>query len=298
MRITNKHGLPEAFVRAVTNDDYEPVGDISVTGLINPPQMSELIRRNYDEIEEDASERVYALLGSAVHYILGRSDTPNALQEERLTSEIFGWTISGKPDLYEEGGLLSDWKVTSVWAFIHGVKREWLQQLNMYAVLYREHGFDVKRLEIDAILRDWVRSQAGSDGYPAAPALKMDVALWRADEALRFMQERVSLHRRARDRDIWDSCTDEERWLRGEQWAVIKKGQKRAVATFGTGTKRGGGKVDAQLFAEDMAKKNFIVRLEYRPGANVRCEAYCAAAPFCDQWKAIQIANEKGTGAA
>ena len=39
MILTNEHGAPEAFVRAIQNDPYTKDGaDFSVTELIKPPQ--------------------------------------------------------------------------------------------------------------------------------------------------------------------------------------------------------------------------------------------------------------------
>ena len=81
------------------NDPYKQVGDISITALISAPRKRQLELRHQYEITEDASERVYMLLGSAVHAILERADTKDSLPEERLTAEVLGWTISGQPDL-------------------------------------------------------------------------------------------------------------------------------------------------------------------------------------------------------
>ena len=59
--ITNKHGLPEALVRAVRNDPYTGGGDISVTKLIDSPQRRQLWRQHEADIEEDVSERIWSL---------------------------------------------------------------------------------------------------------------------------------------------------------------------------------------------------------------------------------------------
>ena len=56
MKVTNRQGLPEAFVRAVTAKPYEKKGDVSVTALINPLQITILQERHADEIEEGMRE--------------------------------------------------------------------------------------------------------------------------------------------------------------------------------------------------------------------------------------------------
>lgn len=77
MRLTNRYGLPEALVRAVESDPYYSGGaDFTATGLTTPPQVAALRRIHWRQITEDVSERVWALLGSAVHEILDRAATP------------------------------------------------------------------------------------------------------------------------------------------------------------------------------------------------------------------------------
>ena len=84
MKITNKFNLPEAIYEAVKNDGYtRGDSDISVTQLIDSPYIRELKNNHNSEIEEDATDRIWSLLGQAVHTILERADTED-LKEERL----------------------------------------------------------------------------------------------------------------------------------------------------------------------------------------------------------------------
>jgi hypothetical protein len=78
--LTNKFGLPAAFVEAVTLDSYDPVGDISVSGLKAPIQQTILMRRYANRITEDVSSRLWALLGKAMHRVMddaGRRGEPH-----------------------------------------------------------------------------------------------------------------------------------------------------------------------------------------------------------------------------
>jgi hypothetical protein len=98
MRITNKLGLPSSIVRAVQNDPYtRGKADISVTGLIGPARKRQLEINHLDELEEDAAERLWALLGQIAHGLLERAET-TAVTEERLFIERYGWVISGQFD--------------------------------------------------------------------------------------------------------------------------------------------------------------------------------------------------------
>lgn len=73
---TNKYNLPESFVNAVKVDNHVTKGDISVTTLIDAPQIRQLKKRH--RITEDVSDRVFALMGTAVHHVLELADIGSA----------------------------------------------------------------------------------------------------------------------------------------------------------------------------------------------------------------------------
>ena len=139
MKITNKYGLPEVIVRAIENDPYNNGGaDISVTSLIGPPQIRRLMQEHGDKVEVDVSDRLYSLMGQAMHRILEMADT-TAMVEERFFSDIVcahgQKSLSGQIDRYENG-VIQDWKFTSVWEYIFGLKPEREAQLNVLAAPY------------------------------------------------------------------------------------------------------------------------------------------------------------------
>ena len=76
MQIANRANLPDAIVQAVINDPYDAGGcNISVTGLIGPPRIRMLSRAHWDKLQEDASDRIWALVGRIGHGILERAET-------------------------------------------------------------------------------------------------------------------------------------------------------------------------------------------------------------------------------
>lgn len=78
--LTNKKNLSEAIVRALGRDWYSGTGekrDYSVTELLNPPKIIHLMKRHKDELEEDVSEKIFMLMGSAMHAILERANEHN-----------------------------------------------------------------------------------------------------------------------------------------------------------------------------------------------------------------------------
>ncbi len=288
MKLTNVHNLPETFVRAVRNDDYDAGdSDITVTQLINPPQLVELQRQHEDEIVRDAAEMGFILMGKAIHYVLERAAVENALVEERLFATVRGWKVSGQFDLFEGGGAtlaedtLTDWKITSVWAFMFGDKPEWTAQLNLCAALLRLHGFEPKRLQIGAILRDWQKSKRGETNYPNNPVILRPVKMWHEDEAYNFLVRRVELHQHARSYGVWQPCNAAERWAKPDTWAVKRKNVKKAMRVLDS-------EAAAQRYIEaQMQDKQRPMSIEFREGSSTRCSDYCDALKWCAQGQGL-----------
>jgi len=287
--ITNKHGLPESLVSAVRNDPYSPGdSDITVTSLIGPPQIRVLNKKHADEIEEDAIDRIWSLLGQAVHTILERADDL-AIKEKRLYADIAGWKVGGQLDrlAYLPDGTLEDYKVTSAWTHVFGNKIEWEQQLNCLALLLFINGYPVKRLQVTAIYRDWSKSKALQDkGYPQAQVGMLKIPMWSHEKAIQYIHGRVLIHQDADDGEVLP-CTDKERWLRGTTWAVMKKGRKRALRVYPTREQCVAWCYEHGHVLKAKGKESLAnnITIEHRPGTYMRCESYCSVAKFCPQWR-------------
>lgn len=287
MKLTNQFGIPETIVRAISNDDYDK-GDsvLSVTQLISPPRIVVLQRLNEDNVTQDVVNRVPALLGSAVHKIIekGAAGLDNHIVEERLFAEILGWKISGAVDLQIDNGdgtwAINDYKVTAVYSVMSD-KPEWEQQLNCYAYLANlVHGRKVTELKIVAILRDWQRRQAEvSSGYPQSQIMVVDIPLWPVDKQKHFIEERIYLHKQAQEYvdngQPLPYCSDQDRWLRNETWALMKEGRKSAVKLYDS-------EAEARSACESAGAGHSV---DHRRGTYVRCEGdYCLVSRWCKQW--------------
>ncbi len=276
MKITNNYNLPEAIYRAVSAYIRKPSQDkFSVTELISPPLMRKLKIQYWEMLEEDASERLWALLGQAIHAVLDKVNIEETLQEEKLQHTIDGVTISGRMDIYHgESKTIEDYKVTSVYSFLLGDKPEWEQQLNIYAYLLRKHGFEVEKLTIHAILRDWKQSEAQKNNdYPEIPFISIPLPVWQQSFAEQFIKKRIEAHRRG------DVCTDEERWLRKEKWAIKKSGNKTALRLFAS-------KDEAEHFMKCYSEQyKTKLELEHRAGQYIRCESFCPVRAICPERK-------------
>jgi hypothetical protein len=117
MQITNLTRLPQPLVAAVSQKRRPCRGQISVTELISPPQLRALALEHWEEISEDASDRIWATMGQLMHKLLeehGRG-VERHLTEHTLSCEIEGVTVTGTFDLFREDGVLTDYKFVSVW---------------------------------------------------------------------------------------------------------------------------------------------------------------------------------------
>jgi len=268
---------------------------MSVTQLLNSPRIVILQRVNEDKMEADVVDRIPSLLGTAMHKVLEKGANPGEIVEERFFLDILGWKISGAVDLQipkDDGSWeINDYKLTSVYS-VMVEKWEWESQLNMYAYLMREAvGRRVSSMKIVALLKDWSRKQgAYKPDYPEAPIVMVDIPVWDDARQKEYIEGRVSLHQRnAKSLDAGepiDYCTDQERWLRGEKWAIVKKGRKTAVKLFET-------KEDANDWLERQEDSGALT-IEHRPGDPIRCSGnYCGVSQWCRQW--LEQSN-KGSG--
>ena len=272
MKITNKFNLPSAVVNAVSGYEVkESVGDISVTELIGPPMIRQLRKQHDEEIEQDVSDMMWVLLGNVSHTILEKGAGENDYAEKKgLTAKVNGWTLTGRPDLLESNGTLTDYKVTSVWSFLNQEREEWSHQLNVYRWLYLYNGFSVKKMQIMAILRDWRLNELRKCGgnYPLKPFVLKEITI--DTQVFDFIVERIKLHQRGFE--YTPICSSEERWQNSTRFAVTKVGALRATRVFD---------IESQA-VQFVGKDTELYKIQKRPGLDVRCQDYCLVKKWCE----------------
>ena len=292
MKFTNKFNLPQTFVNVIHRPTYSKgKAHISATEIINSPRIVQLKKKHWDDIEQDASEMVWSLFGSAVHNILEHGKDKHHIVEERLHIQFEGWNISGAIDLQEvnpETGTvtISDYKVTGAWAVMNE-KDDWHRQLNIYGwMVEKVKKVPVGKLQIIAIIRDWsARDAASKEGYPQSPVATIDIPLWTFEEREAFITKRIYDHGTAlfemeTDGEMPD-CTPEEMWEKKTSYALKKDGNVRAKSVHET-------LEDAEKAlakSEETAKKNEKFAIEVRQGERTRCRSYCQVSPFCSQYQ-------------
>jgi hypothetical protein len=281
MEITNNYKLPEPLVNAVKNQPYDPGESyITATGLISPPLIRKLKALHDHEITEDAMDRIWALMGSIGHRILEFS-TERGLAEERLFADIAGKKVSAQIDnlsltVYDDLHDLTDYKFTSAWAVVFG-KDEWEQQLNIQDYLLWVNGYDVDRLFICAILRDWDKNKVKA-GYPPAQVHTIQIAKWEREKQEEYIARRLAMHLAAEE-GIVSVCSDSERWKKEPVFKVMKEGRKTALRVLPTM----GGAIDWMKEKDPKGKQGlFIKKFD---GSYTRCEGYCSVQQFCPEYQ-------------
>lgn len=294
MNITNNTNLPEPIYQALTRNSYSR-GDSnrSVTQLIDSPRVRILRKEHADEITEDASEMVWAVLGTAVHKMFEEQDADGHTAEERLFVDVDGWTISGAIDLQVSSDdntvILYDYKCTSTWSVIFG-KDEWHTQLNLYAHLVEmSKPYTVSGLRIVVVLRDWMETKANTDkSYPQSPIQVIDIPLWDYEKRDAYLRERVKLHSDAEFERLTGGdippCLPAERWAKPSTYACKKPKNKRAVRVF-----------DSMEEAEKYCADNAGLAVEVRQGEFTRCvRNFCRVAEWCDQYQGELNEQQQG----
>lgn len=265
MKITNIHNLPRQLYD-LANQVYKPREEIiRVTELIGPSMIRYLRIKHWDELAEDAVERLWAVVGSCMHAILSHHEYSDSFVEERLSIRVDNQKITGQIDNFVNG-YVEDWKMTSVWSFLNGVKSEWVSQLNVYAELWDQAGFTPVGLRIHAILRDWMKSKALYDsGYPETQYVLKNIGMWDKDKRIEFIKLRIVEHNNPSE------CTDEEKWSKSTTYAIKKEGRKSAVRVLNT-------LHEAEEYLKICDNKHSI---EVRQGEHVRCKSYCPVRLLC-----------------
>lgn len=283
MKITNEFGLPQTLVNAVDVEPHSKEGAVSATELLRGTKQNILTRRHWDELEDDVSNRVWALLGTSVHKLLEEKN-PNYFTEEHFECKVGSKTVTGNVDLYDmEGKTVTDYKTASVWKVRFADFSDWKRQGLVYAWLLKHEGLEVKRCRFIAMLRDWSKGEASRNPeYPKSQIY--EYAFDVTEDDLRkieiFINDKVLqlIDNENKDDDEIAPCTGDERWETGSKWKVKKEGRKTAVKVCST-------EDEALNYIADNFKNDKSYFVEEVKGESKRCEGYCLCNKFCNFYK-------------
>ena len=281
MKITNKLGLPDMLQRAVEKEYTYRDKRYSITSLLDSDRVIMLKRRYNDIIEQDISECIWMLFGSVTHYALetGVECKENEYVEEHLEHTFDnGYTLSGIIDhVYD---YVDDYKTTSVWSVIYKSNYEhWEKQLKMGAYLhYKKHGTWISQGRIIAILKDWNRKDAiAKSDYPKLPVEVIYFDLGTPEEIEEWILKRfdriIELEKMS-DYEL-PMCTLEERFNKGNTYAVKKKANKTATKVHSTLEEARQHLINLEM------KYPSVYEIEERKGEDTKCLNYCSCNKQC-----------------
>lgn len=280
MVITNKMGLPESFVKACEIE--ENVEGLRVTQLLNGVRATILTQRHWNEIEVDAADMVWLILGTAVHKVLEMTDEgDDEFREQRLSMKISDTVLTGKSDLYKNK-VITDYKTCSTWKVIFGETEDWERQLLLYAMLWKDAGFEVKGGEILSIMRDHIKTKGKIDpSYPEYPVtmFKFDYTDKDIESIRKWAESRIKLIESLKDvpDDELPLCTPEERFNKGDKYAIMKTGLKKAKKVC-----------DTREEAERLMAEKSGDHIEVRKGEDKKCLEYCMCREFCSYAQSLK----------
>lgn len=281
MIITNKLNLPESFVNMAKQDYIFADNEYRVTSLLKGIRETILERRHFNEIEQDVSDMIWLLFGTAVHGILEhQAEGDNELKEERIKVTIGDYLLSGQFDLYnDETKTITDYKTCSVWKVIFGDYSDWRKQTLIYAYMIRRFGFWADNAEIIAIMKDHSKRDAKiKPDYPQFPVKKISFKFTEQDfteieEWLKSRFAEIAEAEKLPDDEL-PLCTPEERFNSGDKFAVMKNGRKTAMRVL-----------DSMEEAELWMADNGGDSIEIRKGEDKKCKEYCSACEFCNYYR-------------
>lgn len=283
MKITNKLNLPSAFVDAVSKDYQYKEKRYSVTSVLKGPKEAILQRRHADEIEQDVSDMIWLIFGTAMHKVLEDSNEDHdELKETKIEIKMpNGYTLSGQQDLYSESKKrITDYKSGTVWKVIYGDWDDYREQCLAYAYMFRKIGLPCDNAENVMCLKDWSATKAKTEAnYPPHPVHIQHYDF--TEEDFKYIEDKlinrfktIEQYEKLADDDI-PECTAEERWASETKYAVMKEGRKTAIKLH-TSLK------DATAQVAELGKGHYV---EERKGIDKKCTEYCKCCKFCHYYK-------------
>lgn len=293
IKITNLLKLPSQFVRCL-NDNYSYKDKrYSITNIIGASREMMLKRRfnTHEEYTMDVADSVNLLIGNSIHSMLENIPLEEGeLVEKHYTAPFivngFIYTLSGILDYINTVDEINvDYKTTAVYGVIYKSNYDkWQKQLEYGSYLHWVNtGQWIGNGQIICVIKDWkANDKLRNPDYPACPIVTVDFKLRDLREIRQELQEKFNeihdLEKMANDN--LPLCSLEDRWNRGNGYAVMKGKAKRALKVHDNedDAKQ---HATAMNFRDDKNKYTVDVRL----GSDTKCLKYCGVNKFCEYYK-------------
>lgn len=211
-----------------------------------------------------------------MHKALEDAGLENSFQEPLLKMKFGGVILRGSPDNILPGEL-EDYKMKTVEAYFNHSNKD-VEMLERQLNPYRFMLWGIFRLPIDKLtahifLMNWVKRRAKFEhNYPPKPHFAVDVPVWTLSKTAEYLLERIALFLKPIEET--EICSPSERWAQKTEFAVMKKGRKKAVRCLPT-------REEAEKYIEEKGGDSIVER----PGNDNRCTGYCSVSVFCPYYK-------------
>lgn len=316
MIISNKMNLPQPFVDAVSEEYKYKEKRYSVTTLLKSEREIMLQRRHNDEIEQDVSDMIFAIFGTAVHSVLENANkSEDLLTEQHLFLPVTlddgdTYTLSGYMDLYDtKKGEVIDYKVTSTFKALKKDFDDYRMQGLMYAYMigktkfykyltenpsetkytteFKEDGyvtcemvqFNPKKATFYMVLRDWQKSKAKFDkDYPQSQVVPVTFKFTQKDFDFieKWIKDKFEAIKKAEQLDDKDLPLCCDK----DRWK-----NPDVWAVMKNGRKSALRLLNTEQEARSYMSKNGGDYVELRKGVDRKCKEYCSACQFCEHWQ-------------
>ena len=297
MKYTNKHNLPEPIVRGILDHEYAGKNEVkfaSVTDLLKPPHQLNLIKKYWQCLEEDVSDKIWQSVGNGFHLLFEKYNehADETLTEERLSIDIDGHKITGGIDIYykdlDQKYVGADFKTTSTWKYRNNDFKDFDLQVKCYAYMLQKMGYTVDKLQAWVLFRDWMASNVDkSANYPPSQLYIRDIKRLNEWDLVEWIKDRIEKIEKAKDDYITD-CEPDDRWQTDDIYAVMKGSNKRSLKNH----------IDIEeaekhVYWLKMDDPKNAYTIQHRPAIRKRCEGYCLVNKYCESYKAY-MANKAG----
>lgn len=243
----------------------------SVTELLSPTREIQLTRLHYSDIEEDISDMIMALFGTAAHKILEENSDDNN-SEVKFEAKVGDCEIVGVADLITEDAI-EDYKFTTTTKIQRKDFEDWRLQGLAYAWLNFLKTGDIKRkLRFHALLKDWSKIKAANTpNYPVSPIYTWEYDI--QDSDYEFIEKYIKDKLKDIKENKNPQCSESERWYTGDKYAVYKKAGD-ARATYVADSEE-----DAHNYITN--KLGGAGEIQVRKGESIKCKYYCKVCKWC-----------------
>lgn len=218
-----------------------------------------------------------------------------------------GKLITGGVDHYSvEDKCITDYKLTSIWTWIYRNREgshieKYTEQLNIYRLFMEAAGYEVNKLRINLIFRDYSKTEASRERNYPNPVEVLEIPLLGLDVVEQLVENKIAeIEKYANTFDDGiPICSPSERWQGHDTYAVMKKGNvKASKVEYSYAAAKSWMDAEAQKIAEKEIHKGkdpytshqkalSLFSISKRVGKPTRCESYCPVNKFCNFYKSL-----------